>query len=84
MTQCTLKTAIGGQAVTVLMGWDKPLQYHFMVIEYLNGDDELLSSNLDDGEVALAGRLPTLRRKPARLASSCRLRCWRSCRPMKR
>jgi hypothetical protein len=30
MKQRTLKTAIGGRAVTVLMGWDKPLQYHFI------------------------------------------------------
>ena len=42
MTQRILKTTIGAQAATVLMGWDKPLQYHFMVIEYLNGDDEPL------------------------------------------
>ena len=66
------------------MGWDKPLQHHFMVIETLDGDDEPLYSNLDDGEVALAGRLAYFARKPARLASSCGLRCWRSCRPMKR
>ena len=57
MTQRILNTAIGDRAVTVLMGWDRALQYHFMVIEYVDGDDAPLYSNLDDDEAGLQGRL---------------------------
>jgi hypothetical protein len=64
MTQRTLKTAIGGRSVTILMGWDKPLQYHFMVIEYLDGDEELLYSNLDDDAAGLVSRLAYFAKKP--------------------
>jgi hypothetical protein len=63
MTQRILKTTIGAQAATVLMGWDKPLQYHFMVIETLDGDEEPLYSNLDDDHAGLAGRLAHFAKK---------------------
>jgi hypothetical protein len=63
MTQRTLKTTIDDQAVTVLIGCDKPLQYHFMMIETLDGDDEPLYSNLDDDEAGLDGRLAYIAKK---------------------
>lgn len=63
MTQRALKTSIGGRSDTVLMGWDKPLQYHFMVIETLDGDDEPLYSNLDEDAAGLAGRLAYFAKK---------------------
>lgn len=63
MTQRALKTAIGDRTVKVLMGWDKPLQYHFMVIEYLAGDEELLYSNLDDDAGGLVGRIAYFAKK---------------------
>ncbi|MFK4448501.1 hypothetical protein ABH944_008531 [Caballeronia udeis] len=63
MTQRTLNTAIGGRAVTVLMGWDKPVQYHVMVVETFDGDDEPRYSNLDDDEAGLAGRLAYFAKK---------------------
>lgn len=62
MTQRTLRTAVNGRAITVLMGWDKFLQYHFMVIETLD-DDELLYSNLHDEDAGLNGRLSYFAKK---------------------
>jgi hypothetical protein len=46
MSQRTLITELEGIETTVLMGWDRPLQYHFMVIE--QGGNDPLYSNLDD------------------------------------
>jgi hypothetical protein len=45
------------------MCWDKPLQYQFMVIEHLDGDEELLYSNLDDDAAGLVGRLAYFAKK---------------------
>ena len=56
MTQRILKTSIGGHSITVLMGWDRALQYHFMVVEY-PGDDEPRYSNLNDNQAGLSGTL---------------------------
>ena len=33
MSQHYFDTTIGGEAVTVMMGWDRPLQGYFMLIE---------------------------------------------------
>lgn len=47
---CTWK----GQPITIMMGWDRPLQGYFMVIEHddFNGDDEgFIYSNLNDPEL---------------------------------
>lgn len=58
MTQRILKTAIGDRDVTVLMGRDRPLQYLYMVIDYVDSeDDEPLYSNLSDVEAGLRGKL---------------------------
>lgn len=40
-----------------MMGWDQPLQYHFMIIEYVAGDDEPLYSNLEDEHAGFGGRV---------------------------
>lgn len=54
MTQRILKTSIKEQEATVLMGWDRTLQYYFMVIDLLGNkdepllEDEPLYSNLND------------------------------------
>lgn len=52
MSQHTYPSTYKGQPITILMGWDRPLQGFFMVIElekvegcvYCNLDDPLLSS----------------------------------------
>ena len=48
MSQRTLVTELNGIETTVLMGWDRPLQYHFMVIS--QGENEPLYTNLDDAD----------------------------------
>jgi hypothetical protein len=53
MTQRILKTSINECAVNVLMGWDRALQYYFMVINYVDSDDEPLYSNLDDDDAGI-------------------------------
>jgi hypothetical protein len=58
MTQRTLKTAIADRDVTVQMGWDRPLQYLYMVIDYVDReDDEPLYRHLNDDEAGLRGSL---------------------------
>lgn len=56
MTQRILETSVGEQRIKVLMGWDRPLQYHFMVIER-EGKRDPLYSNLDDPSAGLHGSL---------------------------
>ncbi|MCX4175663.1 MULTISPECIES: hypothetical protein [Paraburkholderia] len=64
MTQRTLKTAIGNRDVTVQMGWDRPLQYLYMVIDYVDSeDDEPLYSNLSVDEAGLRGKLAYFTKK---------------------
>jgi len=57
MSQHTFLTTCNGQPVRVLLGWDRPLQYHFLVVEYTDrpgGDpaccdgEPFVYSNLDD------------------------------------
>jgi hypothetical protein len=60
MSQRVLKTTYHGRPVNVLMGWDRPLSYYFMVIEYADAADELedpVYSNLDDEHAGLEGEL---------------------------
>ena len=49
MSQHTLITEHEGRKVKVLMGWDRPLQGYFLVVEYIdtNKNDEYLYSNLE-------------------------------------
>lgn len=48
MSQHLFETTLHGEAVTILMGWDKPLQGFFLVIDYNNSEcDEPLWSNLN-------------------------------------
>lgn len=51
MSQRILKTSYIGRPIEVLMGWDRPLGYYFMVIQYAGEAgraEEHLYSNLDD------------------------------------
>jgi hypothetical protein len=58
MTQRSLKTTLADRPVTVQMGWDARLQYHFMVIDFDDSEeDEPLYSNLSDDKAGLAGQL---------------------------
>lgn len=64
MTQRTLKTAICNREVNVQMGWDVPLQYFYMVIDFVDSeDDEPLYSNLLDAEAGFAGELKYFAKK---------------------
>lgn len=47
MSQHVFETIKDGREITVLMGWDRPLQGFFLVIDYVDSDgDEPLWSNL--------------------------------------
>jgi hypothetical protein len=49
MSQHYFKTSYQGQAITVLMGWDRPLQGHFLVVEKDDvKEDAFVYSNLLD------------------------------------
>ena len=64
MTSRTLKTTIGDRPATVQMGWEARLQYHFMVVDYVDSDDdEPLYSNLSDDNAGLAGQLTYFAKK---------------------
>lgn len=52
MTQHTYNTQSHGRAVTVLMGWDRPLAGFFLVIGLRDStSDEYLYSNLEDPDL---------------------------------
>jgi hypothetical protein len=58
MSQHFFNTTHKGEAITVMMGWDKPLQGFFMVIEdKASKEDDFIYSNLEDPELAQAGGL---------------------------
>jgi hypothetical protein len=59
MSQHFYSTELDGQPVTVMMGWDRPLQGFFMLIEPGPEDDEYLYSNLDDPALDEWFGLPT-------------------------
>jgi hypothetical protein len=64
MTQRSLKTTIADRPVTVQMGWDARLQYHFMVIDFDDSnEDEPLYSNLSDDNAGLAAQLSYFAKK---------------------
>jgi hypothetical protein len=63
MTQRALKAAIRDREVIVLMGWDRPLQYRYMVIDSVDSDDEPLYSNRSDDEAGLRGKLAYFTKK---------------------
>lgn len=51
MSQHIFKTTRAGEPISVLLGWDRPLEYFFLVVEQLsveNNDEIYLYSNLDD------------------------------------
>ncbi len=48
MSQHTFNTSYKGQPVKILMGWDRPLQGFFLVIQKVNAKSSLIYSNLDD------------------------------------
>ena len=62
MSQHYYKTQHQGRDVVVLMGWDRPLQGYFMVIEYSDEagvmDDEYLYDNLNDPALSCYMGLP--------------------------
>jgi hypothetical protein len=64
MTQRTLKTTIVDRPVIIQMGGDARLQYHFMVIDFDDSEeDEPLYSNLSDDNAGLAGQLSYFAKK---------------------
>jgi hypothetical protein len=64
MTQRTLRSAIGDRPVTVQMGWDARLQYHFMVVDFEDShEDEPLYTKLSDDHAGPAGELKYFAKK---------------------
>jgi len=54
MTQRIWQTTLNGQAAEIMVGWDRPLQCHFTVIELAGHDDDTACySNLDDPEAGI-------------------------------
>ena len=54
MSQHYFSTQLRGEAVTVLLGWDRCLQYHFMLVERdepARDQEDYLYVNLDDANV---------------------------------
>ena len=47
MSQHYFNTRIGGKSYIVQMGWDKPLQRYYLVINNLDGDEPLYSNLCD-------------------------------------
>lgn len=47
MSQHTFYTFYNERPVKILMGWDKPLQTYYLVIEYADTENEYVWSNLD-------------------------------------
>lgn len=62
MSQHVFNTRYQGKPITVMMGWDRPLQGFFMVIEEIDRDEEhCIYSNLDDPTLgSLTGLAPTI------------------------
>lgn len=59
MTQHYYPTEHQGKPATILMGWDRPLQGFFMVIQADdNKGDEYIYSNLEDPALIEFGGLP--------------------------
>jgi len=59
MSQHLFDTQYETRPVTILMGWDRPLQGYFMVIEYQDAagdDDDYVYSNLMDADPRLLRR----------------------------
>jgi hypothetical protein len=56
MSQHIFHTQYKNDQITVLMGWDRPLQGYFMVIQKkVNKTDDFIYSNLDDPHLAESG-----------------------------
>ena len=55
MSQHIFTTAHKGRPIEIMIGWDRPLQGYFMVIEYTDGADDddnpYLYSNLNDADL---------------------------------
>jgi hypothetical protein len=49
MSQHFFETMYQNEPVRIMMGWDRPLQYYFLLIEKLTGDEKerIIWSNLD-------------------------------------
>ena len=71
MSQHLFRTEHRGQSVTILMGFDRPLQGYFMVIELDDADEDTwLYSNLEDPAlIRYMGLPPTLEPFLERLAA---------------
>lgn len=53
MSQHIYRTAVGGDELTVQIGWDKPLQGFYAVVEGTEGSaNDYLYSNLSDARLA--------------------------------
>lgn len=60
MSQHFLMSTHEGAPIRIIMGWDRPLQGYFMVIEYLDRDEEYLYSNLDDVSLGWGSISPSI------------------------
>ena len=62
MSQHIFKTTSFGRKCSVLMGWDRPLQGHFLVLENLDSEKEgYLYDNLSDPKlIEWGGHPPTV------------------------
>lgn len=63
MTQRALKAAIHDHEVIVPTGWDRTLQYRYMVIGFVDSDDEPLYSNRSVDESGLREKLAYFTKK---------------------
>lgn len=57
MSQHVFESQHQGKPISILMGWDRPLQGFFMVIE-VDGSEDYLYTNLDDPKLAPFHGLP--------------------------
>lgn len=57
MSQHVFESQHQGKQISILMGWDRPLQGFFMVIE-VNDSEDYLYTNLDDPKLAPFHGLP--------------------------
>ena len=58
MSQHLCHSKYNGRPVTVLMGWDRPLQGFFLTVEDADQDLDYVYCNLDDDSLVAFGGLP--------------------------
>ena len=58
MSQHIHETVYNSRPINILTGWDRPLQGHFLVVEFTDQPDEYLYDNLSDPDLAWCMGLP--------------------------